>query len=64
MADKKQVVKPPVETSKIDALYSWLSYDLQKMKKELLTELKYSSVQVGSLCNQINSDKEKSAQAV
>ena len=31
MADKKQI-----ETSKIDALYSWLSHDLQKMKKELM----------------------------
>ena len=51
MVDKKQV-----ETSKIDALYSWLSYDLQKIKSELLKEMKYSSVQVGSLYQQIKGD--------
>ena len=34
MADKKQM-----ESSKIDALYSWISYDLQKVKSELLNEL-------------------------
>ena len=51
MVDKKQV-----ETSKIDALYSWLSYDLQKIKSELLKEMKYSSVQIGSLYQQIKGE--------
>ena len=59
MADKKQL-----EASKIDALYSWISYDLQKMKAELLKEMKYSSVQVGSLYQAVQSDKDKSAQAI
>ena len=59
MADKKQL-----EASKIDALYSWLSYDLQKMKGELLKELKYSAVQVGSLYQAMKADKEKSSQAI
>ncbi len=59
MADKKQI-----ETSKIDALYSWLSYDLQKMKKELMNEMKISSVQIGSLYGEIKSDKDKTSQAV
>ncbi|MBO5240038.1 MAG: hypothetical protein J6B56_01270 [Clostridia bacterium] len=59
MADKKQL-----EASKIDALYSWISYDLQKMKGELLKEMKYSSVQVGSLYQAVQSDKDKSAQAI
>ena len=59
MADKKQF-----EVSKIDALYSWLSYDLQKMKGELLNEMKYSAVQVGSLYQEIKSDREKSSQAI
>ncbi len=59
MADKKQL-----EASKIDALYSWLSYDLQKMKSELLKELKYSAVQVGSLYQAVQNDKDKSAQAI
>lgn len=59
MADKKQL-----DTSKIDALYSWISYDLQKMKTELLKEMKYSSVQMGSLYQAIQTDKDKSSQAI
>lgn len=59
MADRKQM-----ESSKIDALYSWISYDLQKIKSELLNELKYSSVQVGSLYQEIKGDKDKSSQAI
>lgn len=31
--------------TKIDALYSWLSYDLQRLKTELCNELKYSAMQ-------------------
>ncbi len=59
MADKKQM-----DTSKIDALYSWISYDLQKMKSELMGEMKYSSVQLGSLYQEIKNDKDKSSQAI
>ena len=59
MADRKQL-----EASKIDALYSWISYDLQKMKGELMNEMKYSSVQLGSLYQEMKSDKEKSSQAI
>ena len=59
MADKKQM-----ESSKIDALYSWISYDLQKVKSELLNELKYSSVQIGSLHQEIKDDNGKSSQAI
>lgn len=59
MVDKKQI-----ETSKIDALYSWLSYDLQKIKAELLKEMKYASVQTGSLYQAIKSDREQSSRAV
>ena len=59
MADRKQT-----ERSKIDALYSWISYDLQKMKSELMNEMKYSSVQMGSLYQEIKSDKDKSSQAI
>ncbi len=59
MADKKQL-----ETSKIDALYSWISYDLQKIKTELMNELKYSAVQVGSLYNELKTDKDKSTSAI
>lgn len=59
MADKKQM-----ESSKIDALYSWISYDLQKVKSELLSELKYSSVQISSLHQDIKDDNGKSSQAI
>ncbi|MBQ8309275.1 MAG: hypothetical protein IJX96_05525 [Clostridia bacterium] len=59
MADKKQL-----ETSKIDALYSWISYDLQKLKGELLKEMNYSSVQVGSLYQALQTDKDKSSQTI
>lgn len=59
MADRKQM-----ESSKIDALYSWLSYDLNKLKSELLSEMKYSSVQMGSLYQGIKADSDKSIQAV
>ena len=59
MADKKQF-----EASKIDALYSWISYDLQKLKGEIMNEMKYSSVQLGSLYQEMKSDKEKSSQAI
>lgn len=59
MADRKQL-----EASKIDALYSWISYDLQKIKGELLNELKLSSMQVGSLYQDLKSEKDKSTQAI
>lgn len=59
MADKKQM-----DTSKIDALYSWLSYDLKKLKGELLNEMKYASVQTGALYQELKADKDKSAQAM
>ncbi len=50
--------------SKIDALYSWLSYDLQKLKKELLNEMKYSSVQIGSLHGELKGDNEKTSKTI
>ena len=62
MADRKQ--QQLQQTSKIDALYSWLSYDLQRMKGELMNELKYSSVQIGSLYQEMKADKSSSAQAI
>ncbi len=44
MADKKKM-----DQSHVDALYQWISYDLQRMKDELMKELKLSSAQVGHL---------------
>ena len=61
---KKATVNNQTNVSKIDALYSWLSYDLQKLKKELLNEMKYSSVQIGSLYGEVKGDNEKSSKAI
>ena len=35
--------------TKIDALYSWLAYDLQVLKKDLCSELKYTAMQSSSV---------------
>ncbi len=59
MADNKKI-----ENSKIDALYQWVSYDLQKVKEDLLNELKMSSAQVGYLYKGIKEDKESAAIAL
>ena len=59
MADRKQM-----ESSKIDALYSFLSRDLQRMKAELMNEMRMSSVQMSSVYKEMQSDKDKSAQAI
>ena len=68
MAEKKiqqqQQQQQPQGASKIDALYSWLSYDLQRIKGELLKELQYSSVQVGSLYQELKNDQAASARAI
>ena len=55
MAERK---KTNESANKIDLLYKWLSYDLQRMRNELLNEMKYSSLQVGSLYGQIKGDRE------
>lgn len=60
MADRKQ----NQAASKIDALYSWLSYDLQRVKSELMNELKMASVQTGALYQEMKSDKDSSSQAI
>ena len=54
MADRKKTN----ESSKIDLLYKWLSYDLSKLRSELMNELQYSSMQIGSLYGQIKSDRD------
>ncbi len=60
MADKKQ----NGNNSQIDALYQWISYDLQKIKSELMTELKLSSAQIGSLYGSIKGDKDADSSAM
>ncbi len=59
MADKKKN-----DNSKIDALYQWISYDLQKIREELMNEMKLSSVQMGALYQGMKSDKDASSSAI
>ncbi len=58
MADKKQ------NNSKNDALYQWISYDLQRMKAELMKEMKISSIQLGALYDRVKADKDESSTAI
>ncbi len=58
MADKKQ------NNSKNDALYQWISYDLQRMKAEIMKEMKISSIQLGALYDRVKADKDDSSQAI
>lgn len=58
MADKKQ------NNSKNDALYQWISYDLQRMKAELMKEMKISSIQLGALYDRVKADKDDSSAAI
>ena len=60
MADKKLLL----DESKIDALYSWIAYDLQKMKGDLVKELKISSMQVGSFHQDVKSSNDKTTAAL
>lgn len=58
MAERKRHEAP-----KADALYQWISYDLKRMKTELLQELNYSAMQVASLYNQMKKEKDESSAA-
>ena len=44
------------EATQADALYQWISYDLKRMKAEILQELNYSAMQLASLYNQLKTD--------
>ncbi len=46
------------KNSRIDELYKWIAYDLQRLREELITELKLSSVQIKSVYEGICADKE------
>ncbi len=63
MADKDKKKNDSRQTQ-IDALYQWLSYDLQKTKEELLSELKLSSTQIGFLYKGIKEQKDTSSDAM
>jgi len=55
----QQVAQQSGVATKIDALYNWLTYDLQSLKKELLNELKYSSMQAGALYKTMQDEAQK-----
>ncbi len=59
MADKMRN-----DNSQIDVLYQWISYDLQKIREELMNELKISSVQISSLYGSLKADQDTSSSAV
>ena len=52
------------QPDKIDALYQWLSYEVQQARDALLTEVRMSSAQIGSLYSELKSESEKASSAV
>ncbi len=50
--------------SRLDALYQWLSFDLQRLKTDILRELQYTSMQVGSVYEGVKQDNEKTVDAI
>ena len=46
----------------IEGLYNGLSYDLQKVKKELMNELKYNALQASSLYQSVQKETESSVE--
>ena len=45
----------------IDGLYNWLTYDLKKLKEEILKEVKASTAQTGTACQEIKADTASAA---
>jgi len=52
------------DNSKIEALYDWISVDLQGVKEELMVELKLSAAQIASMYDSIKSNSEDSTSAI
>lgn len=50
--------------SQIDALYQWISYDLKRMRADLVKEMQISSAQVGALYDEIKADNEKASDEI
>lgn len=59
MAERKKHESP-----KADALYQWISYDLKRMKAEILQELNYSAMQLASLYDQLKNDDGETSSAI
>lgn len=52
------------QQDKFDALYQWLSYELQQARDALMTEVRMSSAQIGALYTEMKNDSEKTSSAV
>ncbi len=52
------------QQDKFDALYQWLSYELQQARDALMTEVRMSSAQIGSLYSELKNDSEKTSATV
>lgn len=50
--------------SRLDALYQWLSFDLQRLKTDILRELQYTSMQMGSVYEGMKQENEKTVGAI
>ncbi len=65
MTDKKKGVRTqPTVDQKIDLLYQWLNKSLESTRDSIIKEVKYSSVQIGALHQQMSAEKDKSSQAI
>ena len=47
------------QPDKFDALYQWLSYELQQAKDALMTEVRLSSAQIGALYQEMKNDSDE-----
>lgn len=52
------------QPDKFDALYQWLSYELQQAKDALMTEVRLSSAQIGALYQEMKNDSDEASKAV
>lgn len=52
------------QPDKFDALYQWLSYEVQQARDALMTEVRMSSAQIGSLYNELKNDSEQTSATV
>ena len=61
MADKQNVYSKMEETK---GLLTEVSKKVDKLKAEIMNEMRYSSVQIGSLYQEMKADKDRSSQAI
>lgn len=65
MADKRKFAKAqPTVEQKIDLLYQWLNKSLDATRDSIIREVKYSSMQMGAVSQEMKAEKDKSSQAL